>query len=76
MRNFVIVQSEFGVQRTTKIFFLIDNHYKLFTNQSELIDLPTGCMRQFDLYGSKKKRWEFSVLKDLYNDNKFFSGLG
>ena len=36
------VQSEFFVQTTTKNV-LIDNHCKLFTNQSETSALPIGC---------------------------------
>ena len=40
MRIFFLVQSEFFVQRSTKNF-LIDSHYKIFTNKSELVNLPS-----------------------------------
>ena len=35
---------EFSVQSTTKCFFLIDNHFKLFTDQSEMSALPAGYL--------------------------------
>ena len=35
------VQSDFSVKRTKKTF--TDNHYKLFTDQSELSTLPAWC---------------------------------
>ena len=41
MRIF-LVQSEFGVHRTTKRNVLIDKHYET-AKKSELVDLPTGC---------------------------------
>ena len=37
------VQSEFSVLSTTENI-LIDNHYKLFTDQSEVNALPAGCI--------------------------------
>ena len=38
-----LVQLEFCVQRTTKHFFSQKTVIKLFTNQSESKNLPTGC---------------------------------
>ena len=43
MRTFLLVESEFCVQKTTKKISHRQPLQKLFTNQSELEDLPTGC---------------------------------
>ena len=39
--NFIMVQSEFGVQRMTKKFISQTTIINIFINQSELMDLPT-----------------------------------